>query len=214
MKRWLMVLCLVLTRCHPVHADPPIAVQHAEYKTWFDQSRHVPLYVRWVLTPSMLPKFHFPRTDKFTADPKIPGTNLARNYSGSGFDQGHQMPAEDAASSRRSEMECFYFSNMEPQRAGLNRIVWKNLEAWCREEVVTKGVTLIIVCGGYKFDSTIGPDRVAVPSYCWKAIYEGNKWFAYMIPNTESSKLKPFSSYSISMKDLDAKVGVKVENLK
>jgi endonuclease G len=36
------------------------------------------------------------RTNKFTPDPAIPSeTNLKKDYTRSGYDRGHNMPAED-----------------------------------------------------------------------------------------------------------------------
>ena len=188
-------------------------VQHKEFKTWFDAGKNEPIYVKWTLTPAMLPKDHLPRINKFCEDPQIPGTKLNRDYEESGYDQGHQMPAQDAASDQQAETECFYFSNMEPQVPELNRVTWKDLEMWCRHEVTTTGHTLTIVCGGGNFTGSIGPDKVAIPSYCWKAIEENGKWTAYLFPNVATVKNKPFTEYAINIKDLDAKLGTSVEKI-
>ena len=122
------------------------------------------------------------------------------------------MPAEDAAYSKRTEMECFYYSNMDPQVPLLNRVTWEALERWCRSEVTSKQTSLVIVCGGYGFSSTIG--KVSVPSYCWKAVCENGRWRAWSMPNVATVCLRPFMAYAISMQQLDAAVGVRVENLR
>ena len=212
MKRLLLIGLVILAKCHPLPAQV-VAVQHTEYKTWFDTQKHTPIYVKWTLTEKMLPKVHLPRTNRFIADPSIPNTNLSKDYAGSGYDQGHQMPAEDAASDHQSEVECFYFSNMEKQRPELNRVTWKALEVWCRKEVTSKHVALTIVCGGIGWTQP-GPDHVAVPAYCWKAVLENGKWYAWIMPNVRSVKTKPFTAYATTMQDLDKKVGVRIESLK
>ena len=210
----LLVILLNLVVCLTAANSQVTVVQHKQFKTWFDAGKHEPIYVKWTLTPAMLPKDHLPRTNKFCEDPQIPETKLNRDYEESGYDQGHQMPAEDAASDQEAEAECFYFSNMEPQRPELNRVTWKDLEMWCRKEVETTGHTLTIVCGGWQFVGTIGPDKVAIPSFCWKAIEENGTWTAYLMPNDPGVKTKPFTAYSISISDLDAKLQFKVEDVK
>ena len=190
-------------------------VQHKQYELCFDQTLHEPVWVKWTLTPAMLPKDHLPRTNKFTSDPQVAHTNLNKDYEKSGYDQGHMMPAQDAASDEQAEMECFYFSNMEPQVPELNRVVWKNLEMWCRHEVTTTGKTLIIICGGIDFSGTlIGPDKVAVPKFCWKAIQEDGKWTAYKMPNTATVKTQEFTAYVVPIAELDKALGFSIEQLK
>lgn len=205
-----LVLLLVTVTCNAQQ----VTVHHKAYTTCFDQSLHEPVWVKWTLTPAMLPKDHLPRTNKFTEDPLIPNTKLNKDYEGSGYDQGHLSPAQDNAADQQTEIECFYFSNMEPQLPELNRVVWKSLEMWCRSEVLSKNTTLTIVCGGYNFNKTIGPDKVAVPTYCWKAILEDGKWTAYVMPNDPAVKQFPFTHYVIDISVLDKTLGFKVEDLK
>ncbi|MEB0284833.1 DNA/RNA non-specific endonuclease, partial [Sphingomonas sp. 10B4] len=81
--------------------------------------------VSWDLIPGqLLCNKHFARTNKFTADPKINGTALSSDYKKSGYDQGHQMPAQDNTCDSIGQVECFFFSNMVPQTPELNRITW------------------------------------------------------------------------------------------
>src|ERR1044071_5714437 len=56
------------------------------------------------------------------ADPK--------DYSGSGFDQGHIAPANDMKRSKAVMDECFLLSNICPQiGVGFDRQIWRSLEA-------------------------------------------------------------------------------------
>ena len=209
----LLVLVLNLVVCLTAANSQVTIVQHKGYKAWFDSEKHEPVYVKWTLTPAMLSGPHFPRTNEFKADPLLPGTNFNKDYDGAGYDKGHQQPAEDASGDKQTEEECFYFSNMEPQTPNLNRVTWKGLEMWCRKEVINKGVTLTVICGGLQFDKTIGPDKVAVPAYCWKAVEENGIWTAWLFPNTSDVTSKPFTAYAIGVKDLDTKLGFKVEDI-
>ena len=210
-KYLLIIVSVILAVCAQAQQ---VIIHHKQYETCYDQALHEPVWVKWTLTPAMLPKDHLPRTNKFTADPQVPNTKLNKDYDGSGYDQGHQMPAQDAASAAQAEEECFYFSNMVPQLPELNRVTWKNLEVWCRNEVTATGHTLVIVCGVEKGVDTIGPDKVNIPACCWKAINEGGVWIAYKMPNVPTVKTKPYTAYTITLPELDKELGFKIEDLK
>ena len=132
---------------------------------------------------------HIKRTNKFTPDPELPQyTNLNRDYSGSRYDRGHNMPAEDNACSSTGMNECFYYSNMCPQTPRLNRGIWKRLETETRE-LARQNDSILVWCGSViKHGRKIGPDDVAVPDYCWKILFIKHErdTLAYVFPNTST----------------------------
>lgn len=74
------------------------------------------------------------RESKFTVDPIInPKTCRTEDYTKSGFDRGHLAPAADMKFSAQAMKESFYTSNISPQRPGLNRGIWKQLEEKIRD---------------------------------------------------------------------------------
>ncbi len=171
-------------------------VHHKLYTTYYNQVTLEPDSVSWDLTPSMLLcETHLARLNKFTADPDIAGTSLNRDYAKSGYDQGHQMPAQDNSCDVTGEKECFYFSNMVPQMPSLNRITWKALEVYTRKQAMMQPIH--VVCGVSGSLGTIGPDHVNIPAYCWKKLIYRDSVQYYVMPNQDTVKLHTFGYYRV-----------------
>ncbi len=169
-------------------------IQHHDYKTYYNPKTKEPDSVSWTLTPTMLNcTTHLARTNKFTADPAIPNTKFNNDYDGSGYDQGHQFPAQDASCNSTDETECFYFTNMVPQKPNLNRITWKALEVYTRN--IAKTQTVKVVCGVSGTFGTIGNDKINIPKYCWKRLVYAGKTEYYIMPNTDTVKNHVFTFY-------------------
>jgi endonuclease G len=194
-----------------MQAGKEITVKHTLYVTHWNPSTDEPDSVSWNLNAASVNCLtHLPRTNDFIGDPRIPGSNVMDYYVGSGYDQGHQMSAQDNSCSAQGEKECWYMSNMVPQCPSLNRIVWLALETWCRKEAAKSN--LHIVCGvigtlgKMTYIKTTGkkPNQVKtklvspvnIPEFCYKAIYENHKWTAYIMPNQDSVKKHDFAYYS------------------
>ena len=137
------------------------------------------------------------RTDKFIEDPEIStGSATNTDYSRSGYDRGHLAPAADMAWSNESMKASFYFSNMSPQVPAFNRGIWKRTEELARNWAI-KYDTLYIVTGPVLKSglATIGPDRVSVPVYYYKIVFDckiknlkAAKAIAFLIPNKGSDE--------------------------
>ncbi len=165
-----------------------VPIRHTYYTAIFSESLRIPIVVKWWLTKEMVScSQHLKRTNKFTSDPLLPRyTNLNKDYVRSGYDRGHNMPAEDNSCNEIGMKECFYYSNMCPQTPKLNRGIWKILETYTRK-LARLDDSVLVWCGSVvKLGRTIGPDEVAVPDYCWKIIYIKDKedTLAYVFPNT------------------------------
>jgi endonuclease G len=140
------------------------------------------VFVEWVTTRSELDcKVAAKRGDRFLPDPQLRReSDLDNDYRSSGFDRGHLSPAADARCNQRHMDESFYFTNMAPQTAGLNRGQWKNLEEWTRILAVEND-SVIVMAGCVGEARRIG--RVAVPTHCWKVVKVKNQTDAYVFPN-------------------------------
>jgi DNA/RNA endonuclease G (NUC1) len=115
------------------------------------------------------------RKDNFRPDPELPSGERAElvDYKGSGYDRGHQAPAEDMSKDQELMDDSFYLSNMCPQVGiGFNQHIWAELESWTRDEIRQHGggwvITWPLFLGGE--GKTIGPDKVAVPSHFFKVV--------------------------------------------
>lgn len=66
----------------------------------------------------------------FRADPSVAGSPSATWYKGSGFDRGHMAPNYAIATrfGTDAQKKTFYMSNVAPQRPGLNRGPWREME--------------------------------------------------------------------------------------
>ncbi len=190
---------LLLIALSQISYSQNVTIHHAYYTTTFSESLRIPVVVKWWLTREMVScSQHLKRTNKFTTDPQLPKyTNLNEDYTRSGYDRGHNMPAEDNACTMTGMEQCFYYSNMCPQTPKLNRGIWKKLETYTRE-LARQDDSVLVWCGSVvKSGHSIGPDKVAVPDYCWKILYieHSRDTLAYVFPNiaTVSGILTGFS---------------------
>ena len=138
----------------------------------------------WITKAGLTCPVKVKRGDKFIADPKLPTeTNLQSDYTGAGFDRGHNMPAADAVCDQVANEESFYFSNMTAQYPALNRGDWKSLEMLSRETAL-RDDSVKVWCGSIGVAKHIG--TTSVPTHCWKVIYivKTKEWMAFVFDNT------------------------------
>ncbi len=186
-----------------------VVIRHAYYTTSFDTLMHYPVRVQYQLTKSMLDcEARVQRSDRFRLDPELPeATNLGGDYRGSGYDRGHNMPAEDNRCSPEGMKECFYYSNMCPQLHSLNAGVWKTLES--RERGLAEQDDSILVWCGSVSVSNHWINRVEVPDYCWKIIFIGKtgETEAYSFRNDDEPS-RPLQEYKVSVDSVYRLTGI------
>jgi endonuclease G, mitochondrial len=157
------------------------------------------------------------RTNNFRADPTLPDNERfkPKDYSKSGYDQGHMAPAEDFTRSTEAMSTTFLLSNMAPQTPGLNRNRWKQLENAVRRVVKSQGSVWLFsgsIFIGSKPIEEIGKDKVAVPTHFFKVILcvhpDGSKvMFASVMPNI--TKLQPgLAKYATSVDNVEQLTGI------
>lgn len=157
----------------------------------YDEEREQPAWVCYILTGEMVKSAGLERKDRFFADPAIiTGSAVHSDYTHSGFDRGHLVPAKDMAWSEESLTESFYLSNISPQTPAFNRGIWKELESEVREWALSED-SLIIITGPVFGDSTkaIGRNRVSVPVAFYKIVvdisYPEYKSAGFLMSNTD-----------------------------
>jgi endonuclease G len=126
-------------------------------------------------------------------------------YEDSCFDRGHQVPSADRDDDRESNRVTFFMSNIIPQTAFTNRIIWKKLENYQRD-LIKQGTweQLLILAGPiyHTQDYAIGPyGDIPVPTDNFKIIVPLEKQsgdlqvagpaIAVIIPNITSQGLTP-----------------------
>lgn len=152
------------------------------------------------------------RTDWFDTDPKVKGTKVRHaDYTHSGFDRGHLAPAADMKWSRQAMVESFYMSNICPQVHALNAGLWNTLEnrvrTWAQRDSA-----IIVVCGPIvpQQHSTIGKNRVAVPSHYYKIVaapYSTTpRGIAFIMPNEDIDN--PLYTYAVTIDSVENTTGI------
>jgi len=191
-------------------ADKQI-VKHFAYTLSYNEEHEQANWVAYELTKDHL-NGGLKRTNKFIVDPMvITGSATEADYKGSGYDRGHLAPAGDMTWDATAMAESFYYSNMSPQAPGFNRGIWKNLEEQVRSWAAEYGM-LYIATGPVlsKGLSVIGPDKVSVPEYYYKAILDYQppveKAIGFIMRN-ESSTL-PLSTFAVSIDSLEKFTGI------
>lgn len=109
----------------------------------------------------------------FRADPSAPGSPAASAYKNSGYDRGHMAPNYAIATrfGTEAQKDTFYMSNIVPQRPGLNRGPWREVEHRIADLWTAKYGEIWVIVGcvpGNPEDRL--PSGVDVPTAYWQLI--------------------------------------------
>lgn len=173
------------------------------------------------------------RTNAWDLDPLLPANKqpvLTRGFSEGNagwFARGHQIASADRQTSYSSNAMTFYGTNMTPQiNNGFNADIWANLEGKVRSWA-GRSDTLYVVTGcviDYKKGETVKyavdnyGKKVSVPTAYYKVVlrymknstvgYSGYSACAVWLDHKVYSTKNIDSKYSMSVKDLEKKVGM------
>ena len=92
------------------------------------------------------------------------------NYTKSGYDRGHLVPAEDFAYDNIRLKSTFYYINCIPQTPNLNRGQWKRYETEIRK--LSQSDSLLIICGGCDYPRSGSENNRCIPVNCFKIVYD------------------------------------------
>jgi endonuclease G len=152
----------------------------------------------------------------FRPDPLLPAEarSVDNDYSGSGFDRGHQAPLADQSREQRLRDETFYLSNVVPQNRRLNQQAWAGLEGRVRGWAEARD-TIYAITGplfwdpreddpstarGYVNYSWIG-NHVSVPTHIYKIVIarrldrSGWEAIAFVVPNKAYDRSTDLSTF-------------------
>ncbi|KAI9861689.1 MAG: nuclease [Vezdaea acicularis] len=208
-----------------------LAARHALVSS-FDRRLRNPSWVAEHITPSsLLLKDADRKYSYFVEDPAIPEKFQAKlkDYMGSGYDRGHQVPAADAQWDQAAMDETFYLTNMCPQVGnGFNRDYWYHFEDFCRR-LTTSYPSVRIVTGPLYLPRRSGkdgkwrvtyevigsPPNIAVPTHFYKVIFAedgrtgGNVALgAFVLPNTEIANDKPLEDFEVPIEAVERASGL------
>lgn len=144
-----------------------------------------------------------PRKDDFRGDKRIADTPVPEDYTNSGYDRGHMVPAANADDPVEMS-DTFLMTNMTPQLPSVNRIAWKNLE----ERVRSVPFKWVVTGAHYPANpKVIGKNKVPVPDFLYKVAYfESGNVAVYIVDNvTPKSQVE-----TMKLEELEAKLGYKL----
>ncbi|WP_210489868.1 DNA/RNA non-specific endonuclease [Rufibacter aurantiacus] len=153
-------------------------VSKPQYVMSYNSYRGTPNWVSWHLSSAWVGSA--PRQDDFRADTSLPSAFYrvqSTDYTGSGFDRGHNCPSADRTLTTTDNSATFLMSNMIPQAGPNNQQTWANLENYCRT-LISAGNELYIIMGSYGkggtgsngYAETLAAGKITVPNRIWKVI--------------------------------------------
>ena len=165
MKRLAILLCLIAWTASAQH----LIVREVETID-YNPARNEANWAEWTLQASDIGDSG--RCAEFFTDTNLPAGYVEvkpSDYDGCGYDRGHLCPSDDRSSDTNRNRAVFWMSNIIPQKPGLNRGPWKELETYCRQ-LAKEGQHLDIAAGPGAFTTNLIAGKVAVPAWCWKVV--------------------------------------------
>ncbi|MBK8817984.1 MAG: DNA/RNA non-specific endonuclease [Saprospiraceae bacterium] len=155
----------------------------------------------------------------FEADPELnSGGTSYYDYSGSGYERGHLVPAADMNFDMEGLKETYLFSNIVPQQRNCNLGVWRELEKQVRDWVYKYDELYIIsgtVFSNNKKGKKIEKSGIFIPDYLFKVIliYKDDKksMVGFLIPNSLSEK--HLYEHVVEVDELEKMTGIDFFNL-
>ena len=204
-------------------------MRKTQYALSYNNSKGTANWVSWHLNSAWMGTTS--RCDCFAIDNTLP-TGFFRapttNYTGTGFDRGHQCPSADRNRGTTDNAATFLMTNIMPQSPNLNQITWEDLESYCRR-LVSQGNELYIVSGGIgtggigssgRLTNSLASGRINVPARYWKVILilpdgtndisrvtTSTRTIAVLMPNTQTVNSLPWGNYRVSIDSVESVTG-------
>lgn len=188
-----------------------VKVNHHSYTLSYVEDYEQSEWVAHLLTPDYITG-SAKRKSSFKYDKGVLTKSAThKDYTHSGYDRGHLLPAADRKSSQEDMNETFYMSNVAPQNSCLNREGWRLLEERIREKVLESDSLFIVTGTVVTNDSLrIGKNKVVVPQYFYKIVldYDPSSYCAsaYLVPNFCISIID--ERYLVSIDSLETLSGI------
>lgn len=199
-----------------IHRDDEI-IKHKNYTLRYEEDYEVPAWVAYKLRGEYTKGVANRAGNQFIPDRKVKNNSaLTSDYSNSGYDRGHMLPAGDFKCCQELMNETFFMSNIAPQVPDFNRGIWENIEERVRGWAV-RDEEVFVVTGPVlrKGLPTIGRyNNVAVPEFFYKIVLfyqpkSGKKprAIAFLLPN-EALFGKRMNNYVISVDEVEKATGL------
>lgn len=202
-------------------------ISRPQYALSYNRDKGIPNWASWQLNQNWLGQLPRP--------PFEPDLSLLSgwyqvkpsDYTGTGFDRGHLIPAADRNKSEADSKAVFLMTNILPQAPDNNQGPWERLESYCRE-LARQGKELYIIAGssgeggiGMKGKRTaIASGKITVPEWLWKIVVVLNQpglgvesitaetpIIAVIMPNQQGIKETEWKSYRTSIDAIEQLTG-------
>ena len=195
----------------PIHGEE--IVNHSAYTLSYNDEHEQPNWVVHMVTKDIL-YGAVSRTNDFRPDPNLKcGSMDSVDYWNSGFDRGHLAPSADFRWSLNALSESYYYSNMSPQVADLNRGAWSKLENQGREWSLDCNELFVVTGPVLKPNLPKvqqGSFRLSIPEYYYKIFVDlygpEYKAIAFIMPNKKIDD--PIMNYVVSIDEIEKKTGI------
>ncbi len=151
------------------------------------------------------------RSNEFLQDASVKGCPSPADYTGSGMDRGHLVPAGDLKWNETAMRQSFMLTNVCPMHKALNGGGWAKLEEKVREWTA-RDSSLLVFTGPVvsRGDTTLADGRVTVPSAYYKVIMapcvRPMRAIAFIYPNGQSGgRLR---QYAVSIDEVERLTGL------
>ena len=176
------------------------------WSAWVPELRH-PLWVAYAVPVRKLSNYPQPRPSGFDKDTAAKNSPSSGDYTGSGYDRGHMAPNYVIATryGRAAQLETFLMSNISPQRPGLNRGPWKDLEKIVADDLSAAGDIVYVITGAVpNRRQKLKKTTVRIPVGFYKiiaAVHRGRLRVisAYMPQDIRSDKHPRYTLCSVDM---------------
>jgi endonuclease G, mitochondrial len=209
-------------------ADPNnFLIERPQYVLSYNRGRGHANWVSWQLTAAWLGTGD---RSAFSPDLDLPASwpqITPEDYTGSGFDRGHLVPAADRNRSAPDSKAVFLMTNIFPQAPDSNRGPWEKLERYCRD-LARAGHELYIMAGTHGTGGIgrrgrrqwIGHGKIAVPAQVWKIVVvqtqpssgrsssvPPTRVIAVIMPNQQGTKQQRWHLFRTSVREIENLTG-------
>ena len=197
----------------PALKEGDFVIYHSAMALFYDDEHMQAKWVSHIITPDIIDG-KTGRTNDFRIDTLVKnrGSATKDDYWNSGYDRGHLAPSADFRWSKKALSESYYYSNMSPQKAELNRERWAELEGKIRQYVTNYNEQVYVVTGGVLTDNLekIGKNKVSVPKLYFKVVLDNEgdekKGIAYLMPNKYCQY--PVNNYAVTIDSVETLTGI------
>ena len=192
----------------PVGAKCDSVLQNTYYQICYSKNHKQANWVaHWLTVDSV--NGSASRTNNFRADTRVSDPVQKTDYSKTGFDRGHLVPAGDMKLNKQAMSETFFMTNMSPQRPRFNQGVWAQLENGVRDMVRKMGNAYVITAPILAAKLPRIRSGVSIPERYYKIAYfpDAGIMRAYLIENDDQNGVL-YSHFQVSVDQVEAETGL------